>query len=544
MEQLLLCPWETAKYFVYSSNIPTLFFYSHIPAVFIALLVGLLVFYKSNKSKLGISLLIISLIFSAWCVFDLILWATNKPDIVMFFWSLQVLFESLVYLVCFYLVYLFIKNKDLPFCGKMVLLLLYSPIILLLSSKYNLQGVNLANCTAVEGFIAQYFTYIVESIIILSVIFLTIFEYRKISIPARKKEIVVFSLGIVLFLIAFSSGNIIGSFTENWTLAQTGLIGMPILIGFLTYLIVQFHAFNTKLLAVQAFVWGLAIVTGSQFFFIKVPINFLLTGITFVAVIIIGDLFNKSFKKEIKQRMEIEHLLKIKSEFIGVVSHQLRTPVSVIKGMASMLKEGDLDNEPKEKRDIFIAGIYEKSEKLADILDDILKAEELDMDNFAFLPASIKTVNLSPIIKGIFDDLASLAEKKKLNYKINIDPEVANLNLMTDSLFLRHVFQNIIDNAIKYSKEGGSVTVDLGRNGEYFICKIIDSGIGVPEDQKDRLFEKFFRAKNAVDAYAYGTGLGLFISRKIVEAHPDGKIWLESEVNKGTTFFIKLPIAK
>src|SRR3990167_10146769 len=115
----LLCPWESAKYFVYSSNIPPLFFYSHIPAILVALLVGFLVFYKSNKSKIGTSLLIVSILFSLWSLFDLIIWATNRPDIVMFFWSLQILFEPLVYLVCFYLVYLFIKNEDLPFNGKM-----------------------------------------------------------------------------------------------------------------------------------------------------------------------------------------------------------------------------------------------------------------------------------------------------------------------------------------------------------------------------------------------------------------------------------------
>ena len=166
------------------------------------------------------------------------------------------------------------------------------------------------------------------------------------------------------------------------------------------------------------------------------------------------------------------------------------------------------------------------------------------MDNFAFSPASIKSTNLSQLVKGIFDDLTSLAQAKKLNYQIKISPEIANLNVMTDESFLKHVFQNVTDNAIKYSKEGGSMTIDLGKEKDFFICKITDSGIGIPEDQKDRLFEKFFRAKNAVDAHAYGTGLGLFITRKIVEAHPGGKIWFDSVINKGTTFYIKLPIAK
>src|SRR3989344_7278166 len=147
MEQL--CPWETAQYFVYSSNIPTLFFYSHIPAILVALVVGLLVFYKSNKSKVGTSLLIVSILFSLWSLFDLTIWATNRPDVVLFFWSLQILFEPLVYLMCFYLVYLFIKNKDLVFKCKFLGILLYLPIVILLPFKYNLIGVDVGFCNAI-----------------------------------------------------------------------------------------------------------------------------------------------------------------------------------------------------------------------------------------------------------------------------------------------------------------------------------------------------------------------------------------------------------
>src|ERR1035437_3670089 len=165
-----LCPWEAAKYFVYSSNIPTLFFYSHIPAIIVSLIFALLVFYKTGKSKIGSSLLVVSILFSFWCIFDLIIWATNRPDVVLFFWSLQILFEPLVYLMCFYLVYLFVANKDLMFKWKLFGMLLYSPVILLLPSKYNLLGVEIETCNAVEGFIAHYFTYIFESIIILSII--------------------------------------------------------------------------------------------------------------------------------------------------------------------------------------------------------------------------------------------------------------------------------------------------------------------------------------------------------------------------------------
>jgi signal transduction histidine kinase len=352
------------------------------------------------------------------------------------------------------------------------------------------------------------------------------------------------TFGLELFLALFLFLGFISSYLDNYSVEFYGLFGKVIFLVFLSYLIVKYKEFNIKILGVQALVWASIILIGSQYFFIQTNINRILTGFTIVLFSIVGWLIIRSVKKEIKQKEEIAHLLKIKSEFIDIVSHQLRTPVSVIKGMASMLKEGDLDNAPKEQKDQFVAGIYEKSEKLADILNDILKAAELDMDNFTFTPANVKPVNLANLVTGIFNDLNSLAQAKKLRYELTINPEVTNLNVLTDDSFLKHVFQNVTDNAVKYSKEAGSTTLDLSKDGNFIICKITDSGIGIPEDQKDRLFEKFFRAKNAVDAHAYGTGLGLFITKKIVEAHPGGKIWFDSVINQGTTFFIKLPIAK
>lgn len=142
-----LCPWESAQYFVYSSNIPTLFFYSHIPAMFISVFLGLLVFYKSEKSKLSKILLFISGAFFLWCFFDLILWATNRPDIVMFFWSLQVLIEPIIFIASFYLIYFFVRQKDMSFHNSMKLLIFISPIVLFLPTNLNLIGVDSFDCT-------------------------------------------------------------------------------------------------------------------------------------------------------------------------------------------------------------------------------------------------------------------------------------------------------------------------------------------------------------------------------------------------------------
>src|SRR3990167_7294781 len=284
----LLCPWESATYFVYSSNIPTLFFYSHAPAILVALLAGFLVFYKSKKSKIGITLLFVTILFSLWSIFDLFIWATNRPDVVLFYWSLQILFEPLVYLLCFYMAYLFIKHSDLAFKWKLWSVLLYSPVIIFLPTAYNLVGIDAGWCNALEGFIAQYYTYMVEAVFILAIITLTSLEYRKVSARARKKEIAIFGLGVVLFLIAFSSGNVIGSFTENWNLAQAGLIGLPIFVGFLAYMIVRFKTFNIKVIGTHGLVIALGFLVLAILFIRKIENVRIVVIFTLLFVVALG----------------------------------------------------------------------------------------------------------------------------------------------------------------------------------------------------------------------------------------------------------------
>jgi signal transduction histidine kinase len=546
---LQFCPWEAAKYFVYSSNIPTLFFYSHIPAILVAIFVGFLVFYKSGKSKVGISLLIVSILFSLWCVFDLILWATNRPDIVIFFWSLQILFEPLVYLMCFYLVYLFVKNKDLLFNGKIILFLLYFPIILLLSSKYNLQGVNLVDCTAIEGFIAQYYTYIIESIFILAIIFFVVSEFRKISNSARKKEIIIFGLGIILFLIAFSSGNIIGSFTDNWNLAQAGLIGMPIFIGFLAYLIVRFHEFNIKLFATQALVWGLVILIGSQFLFIKIPINFVLNGITFIATIISGSLLIRSVKKEIQQKedlsklnKDLENVIQQRESLMHLINHKVKGSFTHSKYIFAGLLDGMFGEITPAVKKIAQMGLDSDTMGIRTI-DLILNATNLENGTIKY---EMQPVDLKDVVQKIIEGKKTPIEQKGLALETELKDEKDMIE--GDIFWLKEVVNNLIENALDYT-EKGKISIGLekkparpedhsgGENKILFTVK--DTGVGITEEDKNNLFKEGGRGKESVKTNVNSTGYGLYSVKLIVEAHK-GRVWAESEgKDKGSEFFVE-----
>ncbi len=530
----LLCPWESAQYFIYSSNIPTLFFYSHIPAILVALLVGVLVFYKTHKSKIGTSLLLVTLLFSAWSVFDLFIWATNRPDVVMFYWSLQILFEPLVYMLCFYLVYLFVKNKDLDFKWKLIGILLYSPIFILLPSSLNLIGVDLGYCNAIEGPIAQYYTYVIEGLLIFAIVFLILLEYRKIDLFSRKQEITVFSLGVILFLIAFSSGNVIGSFTENWNLAQAGLIGMPIFVGFLAYMIVRFKTFNVKLIGTQVLVISLAFLVLAILFIRKIENVRIVVIFTLFFVTALGYILVKSVKKEIRQKEELAKLIEQRESLVHLVTHKVKGSFTRSKYIFAEMLDGTFGEiNPEVKK---YAQIGLESDKMGISTVDLV----LNADN---LTKGVIKYNMQPM--DLKDLVIKLVEEKKVPAEtkgLKLDSEIndGNYNILGDTVWIKEAINNLIENSIRYTKKG-DIKVSLESLSGKIKFKIVDTGVGITTEDKKNLFTQGGRGANSVKINVDSTGYGLYSVKLIIESHK-GKVWAESEgADKGSTFFVELP---
>lgn len=243
--------------------------------------------------------------------------------------------------------------------------------------------------------------------------------------------------------------------------------------------------------------------------------------------------------KDIKAKAEhLQKLLKMREEFLDIASHQLKTPISVIRGTLSMFREGSMDHLPKEEQRKFMDNIYHKTEKLNVIISDILRASEIDSEEFKIDPAKAQAIKVDEAIKDIYGDLKELADEKgiKLILKLPAKPVPP---ILTSADFFEQAIFNLVDNAIKYTSQG-SVTIDLSGNDKEIVIKVSDTGIGVPEADKKKIFDKFSRAKNAVNMYADGSGLGLYIVKRVVEAHPGGTIVMDSQENVGTTFTVKL----
>ncbi len=236
--------------------------------------------------------------------------------------------------------------------------------------------------------------------------------------------------------------------------------------------------------------------------------------------------------------IKLKELMEMKTEFLHITSHQLRTPLTTIRGMISMWYNGDFnDLSEKEKRKM-LKRIYISSERLNNITNDMLDSLELEG---GFMKFQFKQMSLKEIIKETVDIMKPNFDKKNLYLKFNNSADIPKIEVEPN--YIRQVFVNTIDNACKYTRKGG-VEVSIKKVGKYVEVAIKDTGIGVSESDQKKIFLKFTRGKRASAENASGSGLGLFIAKKIVDAH-NGKIEFSSKgVGKGSVVKVLLPIKK
>lgn len=241
--------------------------------------------------------------------------------------------------------------------------------------------------------------------------------------------------------------------------------------------------------------------------------------------------------KDIQAKAEhLKKLMDMRSEFLDITSHQLRTPVSVIKGVLSMLEENSI---PQARVKEFIKGAMEKAIKLGEIINDILRASEMDSDKFTM---NLRPVDLNEMMIKIIEDKRRTAEMKKISMAYDIPKHIPLV--MTDPKYVEHAIVNLINNALQYTVKG-SIKTSIQVLPTHVVIRVTDTGIGIPAEALPKLFQKFSRAENAVTTFTDGTGLGLFIIKQIVDANPGARVEVErTQVGKGTTFALWLPVAE
>lgn len=244
---------------------------------------------------------------------------------------------------------------------------------------------------------------------------------------------------------------------------------------------------------------------------------------------------------------DITHLKEIdrmKTEFVSVASHQLRTPLTAIKLFVEMLLDGGVGDLKIEQRQ-YVENVQHSTERMIRLVNDLLNVSRLETGRLKIEPKPVQFINF---IKDIIDEaimsVAMREEKTSFEeYKGRVifeKPEVELPDIFIDPSLMRQVIHNLLTNALKYSLKKSKVTIKLEKKDSGYLISVKDKGIGIPKDVQPRVFEKFFRSDNAMKTEAEGSGLGLYVAKMIIEAF-GGKIWFESEEGKGTVFYVSLP---
>lgn len=242
-----------------------------------------------------------------------------------------------------------------------------------------------------------------------------------------------------------------------------------------------------------------------------------------------------------KLRDENEQLKKInenKSDVISITAHQLRTSLSALKWIFKMLQDGDAGKLTNEQNSL-IEKAYGSSERMLSLVNDLLTLNHTDDVSISY---DFQKIDITALIEQILFEFYGEANKKEIEL-IFLRSEKPTPLILCDVEMMRVVIQNLVENAIKYSKEGSKVFISLKEIDDNIEISVRDSGIGIKNEDKDSIFKKFFRAQNAIDKENIGSGLGLFTTKNIVEKH-NGKIWFDKDQKEGSTFFVSLPIAK
>ncbi|MFC1595121.1 ATP-binding protein, partial [Patescibacteria group bacterium] len=231
---------------------------------------------------------------------------------------------------------------------------------------------------------------------------------------------------------------------------------------------------------------------------------------------------------------------KMKTEFVSVASHQLRTPLTAIKLFVEMLIKGEV-GKLAGKQKSYMQDIQQSTERMIKLVNDLLNVSRLETGKLKVDP---KSVQLEDFVQGIMDDVLPLVNKKKCKIALN-KPQQLLPSVPIDTTLLGQVIHNLLTNAIRYSvnKKCGIVVAlgyGKGRSKSDIIISVQDNGIGIPKKVQPRIFDKFFRADNATKFDPEGSGLGMYVAKMIMEVS-GGKIWFESREGKGTTFYVAIP---
>lgn len=528
-------------------------------AILLNLFLGVMVFFNGPKRKINIvySLNIVAII--SWLT-AMFFYRSSPPAFNVLWCTMLYVAPTLIASSFLYFTYIFPSQKDKSLAIKCLIIFGINLfiIVMVLKPGFIIKEVNIR--VGLEKqiiFTWNYIFYFIYTLSFFSFGFYRLFnKYRK-SVGIERLQIIHLSIGYAIATnLAFVTNLLMpwmGYFWLNWL----GQIFTVIMVAFTSYAITRYNLMNIKVVATEFFSGVLVAASIIPLFETKNIWEFSLRFVIFAITVFFSILIVRSVMKEVRRREEMEELNKklnkvtkdlasankelkrldeSKSEFLSISSHQLRTPLTIIKGYSSMLLEGSFGKMSKPVKES-VDKIFVSTERLINLVESLLNISRIEAGRIEF---NIEPVDLTEVAKSMVNDFQEKAKARKLKLAFMSEEKVPKV--AADAQKIKDIVSNIIDNAIKYTKQG-EIMVGLHQEGTSVVFCSQDTGIGMEADDIKRLFNKFTRGKDSNKVNTEGTGLGLYYARVLVE-NMGGRIWVESPgKNKGSKFCFSLPMA-
>ncbi|MEN9614451.1 MAG: hypothetical protein RLZZ347_758 [Candidatus Parcubacteria bacterium] len=521
---------------------------------FTALLSGIIVFLRNRfqlENQAWLALNVSSAVWS-FAYFAMVV-APNKEIAVL---SNIILHGAAIFIPVFYFLMILAVTKTytlhrrflsvISFLG--VLLLIVNPTHYFVSDVFEKGPFRYAPDA---GPLYVYFTIFFFAIVLYA-LWITYQLLRKETNPIEKGRL----RSIILFTIAgFGGGGSVFFLTFNINIAPYPLILFslyPVISG---YAIFKYQLFDTKVITTQLVTFALWMFILIRTLLADTLKEQLINGGLLLITIIFGMFLIRSVLREVKTREKIEELAKnlektnkdleganarlqeldqLKSEFVSLATHQIRGPLTAIKGYASLIVEGDYGKVSAGVKEA-VNTILHSAQSLVVVVGDFLDVSRIEQGRMKY---DFKIFDLKGLVQEVVSELKPNLDRNKLDLSVSIDQNTEFL-VDADRVKIKQVIANIFDNSIKYTPKG-SIAISLTKNNGKILFAIKDTGIGIHKDTIPKLFAKFSRAKDANETNIIGTGLGLYLARELIKGH-NGRVWAESEgQGKGSQFYIEL----
>ena len=525
--------FETTNYY------HTIAYYAHLVPVALALLLSTYALLKTRFSKLSVIFFLFTLSFSLWLLNDLILWTNQSYLSIYFFWSWIDYVNIIFFALGAYFFGVLVRGRVSIFEKILTIAVCVTAFVLTVTGNA-VTDFNQPVCEVLENSVITTYKLFAEGAFVALMLFSYVAAWRASDRQKRvQTSIVLFAM--LLFFGVFSSTEYIATVTDIYEINLYGLFVLPLFLIIMVFSITNLGIFQIRFLGTQLLVYTLLIMIGSQFLFLQSTTDAALNGITLVTAILFSLLLLRNTKRELEARVEIERLAldlqtanKGQETLIHIMNHQIKGYLGRARIIFHELLSGGYGVIPEKAQPPLAKGLETAADGVA-YVQSILRGASAAQGT---LPYDMRPIDLKPVVAEVVAEQQDAAKEQGLS--LTADIEGGDYRMTGDAVELREAFKNLVTNAIKYNVPKGSIAVALRRTDEKIVLSVKDTGRGIPEEDRSRIFTTGGMGTDSLKYNPDAAGFGLAFVKGVVEHH-HGRVWYESNApEQGTTFWVEV----